>query len=249
MRKIILTAIAATLLIGCNKTEGPGGTSSITGIVSSQNHENSQVEITEVLFTQGLSIEHGDYWVLNNPVGAEQFYIYYDNPTWPSDSDPGLTGRTGISVAFNYSDSNVEIATNTMTEIENEAAAHYSLIRNIDIVTITNIAYGEIPNADKVTSPFEINTTQSGKSPVLNAITPAIDEKVYLIYGDNEVFGDLERTGGNGKYIFNNLTIGNYTVYSVSKDIVLGGTITVSQSIEITEKKTIVTAEEIQIFN
>ena len=249
MTKTILFCMAATLLFACNKTEGPGGTSSITGFVKSQNHESARVEISEVLFTQGLSVEHGDYWVLNNPIGAEQFYIYYDNPTWPSDADPGLTGRTGIAVEFNYSDSNVEIASNTMDEIETEASDHYTLTRNVDIVTITNKATGETANADKVTSPFEISTTQSGKSALIETIQPAIDEKVYLIYGDNDVFGELERTGGNGEYIFNNLTQGSYTVYCVSKDIASGLTTTISETVEITANKTIVTAGEIQIFN
>ncbi|NOQ74192.1 MAG: hypothetical protein GQ574_19445 [Crocinitomix sp.] len=249
MTKIILSCIAAVLLISCNKTEGPGGTSSITGFVKSQNHQSAQVEISEVLFSQGLSVEHGDYWVLNNPIGAEQFYIYYDNPTWPSESNPSLAGRTGIEVSFNYSDSNVEIAANTMAEIETEASDHYTLSRNVDIVYITNKAVGETANADKVTSPFEISTTQSGKSELLESIQPAVDEKVYLVYGENEVFGELERTGGNGEYIFNNLTDGNYTVYCASKDISTGSTITVSNSVTITDKKTIVTADEIQIYN
>lgn len=249
MTKTILFCMAATLIFACNKTEGPGGTSSITGHVKSQNHESADVEISEVLFSQGLSVEHGDYWILNNPIGAEQFYIYYDNPTWPSESDPGLTGRTGIAVEFNYSDSNVEIANNTLSEIETEAADYYTLSRNVDIVTITNKLIGETANADKMTSPFEINTTQSGKNAFLNPINPAIDEKVYLVYGDNDVFGELERTGGNGEYIFNNLTIGSYTVYCVSKDTLVGSTITISETVEIIENKTIITAGEILILN
>ena len=249
MTKTILTICAAVLLIACNKTEGPGGTSSITGFVKSQDHQSAQVEISEVLFTQGLSVEHGDYWVLNNPIGVEQFYIYYDNPTWPSDANPNLAGRTGIAVEFNYSDSNVEIATHTMEEIETIASDHFSLTRNVDIVTITNKAAGETANADKVTSPFEISTTQSGKNEAILTSQPAVDEKVYLVYGENDVFGELERTGGNGEYIFNNLTQGNYTVYCVSKDTVSGGNTTIMQAVEITSNKTVVTAGEINIFN
>ena len=249
MTKTILTFCAVALLIACNKTEGPGGTSSITGFVKSQDHQSAQVEISEVLFTQGLSVEHGDYWVLNNPIGVEQFYIYYENPTWPSDADPNLAGRTGIAVEFNYSDSNVEMAINTQEEIEAIASDHFTLTRNVDIVTITNKATGETANADKVTSPFEISTTQSGKNTTIQPSQPAIDEKVYLVYGENDVFGELERTGGNGEYIFNNLTQGNYTVYCVSKDTISGGSTTITQSIEITSNKTVVTASEISILN
>jgi hypothetical protein len=249
MKRIFLSCIVAALLFSCNKTEGPGGTSSLTGFVRSQDHQSAAVEISEVLFTQGLSVENGDYWVLNNPVGVEQFYIYYDNPTWVSPSDPNLEGRTGIEVSFNYSDSNVEIATNTMTAIATLAGSYFSLTRNVDIVSITNKAFGETANADKVTSPFEISTTQSGKNEALQPLKPSIDEKVYLIYGDSYVYGDLERTGGDGRYNFNNLVEGDYTVYCVSKDTLAGGTTTVSVAVEIPVKKTVITASDIIILN
>lgn len=249
MKKIVVTCLAATLLFACNKTEGPGGTSSITGSVKSQKYDLSEAEITEVICTPGSEIDHGDYWILNNLPGEEQFYIYYDNPTWGTDADPVLTGRTGISVEFNYSDSNVEIASNTLSEIETEASDYYTLSRNVDIVTIKHKLMGETSNADKVSSPFEVSTSNSGKDAVIEPIGPAIDEKVYLVYGDNDVFGDMERTGGNGEYIFNNLTEGSYTVYCVSTDTINGGTITVSKTIEITDKKSVVEVGEIQILN
>ena len=248
MIRTALTIATIVLLAACNKTEGPGGTSSITGFVKSQNHQNAQTEITEIIFTQGLSVEHGDYWVLNNPSDEEQFYIYYDNPSWISDADPALAGRTGISVEFNYSDSNVEIAENTMTAVISIASDYYSITRNVDILTITSELTAETVDADKVTSPFEFNTSQQGKAALLEDVYSAVDEKVYLTYGDNTNYDDFERTGGDGEYQFNNLTNGVYTIYAISKDTVSGGTIKVSQTVEISDKKTVVTVGEIQIL-
>lgn len=249
MKKYALPLMALIVLSGCSKTEGPGGTSSITGFVKSQNHQNGQQEITEIIFVGGLTVEHGDYWVLNSTIGEKQYYIYYDNPTWVSEADPFLEGRTGIAVEFNYSDSNVEIAANTLAELSAEADNQFTFTRNVDVVTITNKRMGEVADCDKITSPFEFNTDKQGKNSTLKTLYPAIDEKVYLVYGDQEVYGDLTRTGGDGEYQFNELMPGNYTVYSISKDTLAGGTLKVLQTVEITDKKSVVTASDIHILN
>ncbi|HBH50050.1 MAG TPA: hypothetical protein DDX98_15505 [Bacteroidales bacterium] len=41
---------------------------------------------------------------------------------------------------------------------------------------------------------------------------------VYIIYGDDPIYGDRFRTGYDGKYEFNYLQEGNYTIYALSKD-------------------------------
>ena len=70
-----------------------------------------------------------------------------------------------------------------------------------------------------------------------------------MVYGDQEVYGDLTRTGGDGEYQFKNLTNGNYTVYSVRTDALTGEVTKVFQKVEITDKKTVVEAPEIKIIN
>ena len=73
MKKSLLILGASLLLFSCNKEPGPGGTSSITGTVFSQDHSDGKTEITEIIFTNGDAVEHGDYWVLNNPYGSVQY--------------------------------------------------------------------------------------------------------------------------------------------------------------------------------
>jgi hypothetical protein len=78
----------------------------------------------------------------------------------------------------------------------------------------------------------------------------AIDEDVYIIYGDDVTYSDQTSTDMNGYYEFNYLYPGSYTVYSVSDDTSVTSTsqeITVQQSIEITDKKDIVTAPDLVI--
>lgn len=41
---------------------------------------------------------------------------------------------------------------------------------------------------------------------------PAVDERVYITYGDNIIYDDDFRTDENGKYKFTNLTKGDYKI-------------------------------------
>lgn len=45
---------------------------------------------------------------------------------------------------------------------------------------------------------------------------PAQEERIYIVYGDNEVFNDETRTHYDGKFRFDFLRAGNYTVYGYS---------------------------------
>jgi hypothetical protein len=248
-RHYLLYFALITGTIACNKTEGPGGTSIITGHVKIQDHTEGRPEITEIIFSQGVNIEHGDYWVINNPAGLTQYYVYYSNPTWVSEANPFLEGRTGVAVSFNYSDSNVEIAANTANAISPSLGGSFDIIRNVDVLTFVGKTNGDAPDADKVTTNFQVNTAQQGKNSISGLLQPAVDEKVYLVYGDQEVYGDLTRTGGDGEYQFKNLTNCNYTVYSVRTDALTGEVTKVIQKVEITDKKTVVEAPEIKIIN
>jgi hypothetical protein len=45
---------------------------------------------------------------------------------------------------------------------------------------------------------------------------PALDQRVYIVYGDDEVFNDEVRTSFNGKFRFDFLRKGSYTVFVYS---------------------------------
>ena len=47
----------------------------------------------------------------------------------------------------------------------------------------------------------------------------ANEEDVYIVYGDNDFYGDRVRTDKTGKYKFNYLTKGDYTIYAYSDDL------------------------------
>ena len=47
----------------------------------------------------------------------------------------------------------------------------------------------------------------------------ANEEDVYIVYGDNDFYGDRVRTDKTGKYEFDYLTKGEYTLYAYSDDL------------------------------
>lgn len=252
MKKNYCSFIALSILLigsGCNKEEGPGGTSSITGYIKGQDHQSAEAEITEIIFTAGSEVEHGDYWILNSPNGNTNYYVWYDNPTWITNGDPLLAGRTGIPVPFNYSDSNLEIATNTTVALNGVLSADFTSQLNNDVLILSNKISGYVPDANNMTSPFEFNIAEQGSDVTLAVSTPLVDEYVYLVYGTNTTYGESIKTGGDGEYRFDNLKKGNYTVYVVSKDTTIeNGTSKESVAIEISANKTLVTATEINVL-
>lgn len=238
--RIYLIVVILIGLSSCN-TEGPGGTSSITGEVLGVDHDVAVNEITEVIVTDGDVLEHGDYWVLNSPSTAQYYYIWYDNPSWITDGDPMLAGRTGIAVTFNYSDSNLDIATNTTAAVIAATSVFDIQVTN-DILTITNLTAGECPDADDVTTPFSIQIDKQGKDKILSAAAPLKDEEVYIIYGSNELQSDDVQTDPTGKFQFTGLTKGSYTIYVAEKDTINGGSIISEMDVQITDKKSVVDA-------
>ena len=70
---------------------------------------------------------------------------------------------------------------------------------------------------------------------------PGLDEDVFIVYGDQNGYGDKVSTDLNGNFQFNFLRKGNYTIYALS-DTLQSSTVSYNQfpvvaKIEITDKK------------
>lgn len=88
---------------------------------------------------------------------------------------------------------------------------------------------------------------------VLEGEYAGADEDVYIVYGDNTAgYDDKVSCDYNGKFTFNFLRSGKYTVYIYSKDSTLqspSGDVTLIQEIEITKKKEVMELPQFVIFN
>jgi hypothetical protein len=240
IKSIFFAALLAIAFSSCEKIAGPGGTSSITGTVSGINESYGQYESIEITVTPGSILEHGDYFIVNQ-LSGDNYYFYFDNPVWVTSADPELLGRTGVQIDFSYDETNFEIAEKVDSVLTANLGDAFSIATNGDIITLTAVEMGNIPDPDDVTTSFLVDVSNQGEVGYIGAETPMTDTRVYLCYGENELFDVSTKTGANGAFAFRNLQIGKYSVYVLSKDSATQEyTIPVRQEIEITADGSVV---------
>ena len=78
----------------------------------------------------------------------------------------------------------------------------------------------------------------------------AMDQDVFIIYGDSDAtYNDKFATSYDGSYVFNNLVEGTYTLFVYSKcDTCQSGQEVFTKAVEITEKKQLITVEDLIIY-
>jgi hypothetical protein len=74
---------------------------------------------------------------------------------------------------------------------------------------------------------------------LLQSTFPAQEERIYIIYGDNNFYDDDTRTSYDGTFKFDNLRKGNYKIFAYSDDSTFtlpGGQYAIIKEVEITEE-------------
>ena len=250
---LTLCLVQLTTFTSCKKIEGPGGTSAIRGKVigtAGSTDGLGEYEIIQVTAQKGTEIEHGEYWLLNGAIGGNLYYIWYNNPTWISNGDPQLQGRTGVQVNFNYSDNNTTIAQATFDALVAAVGNDFTVTLNQDILILTSLVRQDLPDADNGNISFLVDVANQGKPDEFSSSTAIgmADERVYLIYGESESFNESMKTGAGGEFTFDGLNPGKYKVYALSVDPITGEKLPVYKSVEITEKGAITNAGEIEVL-
>jgi hypothetical protein len=249
MKNIIIALSLSSVLYSCTKSEGPGGSSSIQGKVIGQNINLGRPEIIDLTVTSGAQIEHGDYFIINQPDGAN-YYFWFNNPTWVSNGDPQLAGRTGVSISFSYSDNDTTITNAVFNALSTHLSAQFNLSKNGDMIQLVSKSNINIADPDDVTTSFLLDVGQQGESDEIGAQTAITDERVYLIYGDGKNYNESTRTGADGMYSFDQLQKGEYQVYVLSKDLTTGEmTTTKLEKVTISEDKQLVEVPNLEIIH
>lgn len=257
MYKGIALLCILSVAVSCKKEPGTDGTSSIVGTVSGDDYSGSNVgpadyEITHITVPDGADIADAEYILLNTPNGGNQYYLWFD---WVGgvDPDPGLIGRTGIPVIYDFTETNVEVAANAVQAIQTIAGTDFTVSLNNDIIELTNTSAGEVTDADELSSYFVIDIVNQGSDSNLASATPVqgpiVDERVYLIYGDDDFYSESVRTDDAGMYQFKNLNRGDYRVFTYTADAIdpYAPLTKVEVSVNIADKKQVVNASAINI--
>jgi len=236
MKRIFLSLILLNL-ISCSKPEGLGGRSSISGKLEGTISSNSRAEITEITCVAGANIKHGDYLFLNTTASNSNYYIWFYNTSSPGAS-PSLTGRLPIQINYNPSSSNISIASSIETAINAIVGNPFTVIRNNDVLTITNNVVGEVVDADNGTSKMGVNVSTQGRDQIILQSGLIANEDVYIIYGTQDnMYDDRTKTNYDGTFQFANLRKGSYRIFAYSQDASLSQPLTpIFKSVNIGKK-------------
>ncbi len=236
-----LSFLALSLVFAsCEKMAGPGGSSAIRGYVEGSNTTSGKNEKIEITVTRGIELEHGDYFILNQPNG-QNYYFWFDNEAWVSNGDPSLTGRSGVAISYTYNDADTTIARRVEEALDSVLSNSFEISRSGDMLYLNANSNTEIPDPDDVTTSFVIDIAQQGESDIIGENLPMANERVYLIYGDGSFYNESARTGAFGDFQFDNLQVGEYQVYVMSKDPLTGEmTKQILEKVAITSEESIV---------
>lgn len=109
----------------------------------------------------------GKYFTINGPSNYDQYYVWYKT-SGGTNTDPAVSGRTGIPVYINTGDSASTVATKTFNTL-NRYTFDFSVTVSTSTLTITNISSGYTTAPAAGTSGFTVSTATSGRGELVAA--------------------------------------------------------------------------------
>jgi hypothetical protein len=203
----VFMGLGILVFSGCKKVEGPGGESTIKG-------------------TLMLKVYDVDYKVLQRivPAADENVYITFGNNDYVGDKV--VSGADG-SFRFDY----LQAGTYKIVVYSEDSIG--SMDKKASVIKVVTLGDSKTVVLDTMYKMKTVNFDQgyasvSGRIWTINWTRYYIDiidtsyateRDVYLIYGDHKVFDQRYRTNYDGMYEFDNLIVGDYTMFVYSEDI------------------------------
>lgn len=201
MKTIYFTALFTLLLFSCKKTEGYGGNAAITGKLEQKNYSSD------------FSISKG-----TNPVSNSFVYILF-----------GESNATGDRVKTNYD------GTFSFTHLAPGKYFVYAYSKDTTMASSEDVAIIKEVEITKNKEVVELGTIQiaennpSGNASIYGKVKMTSsntgnsyyksNQYVYLIPDNETKYSKSIKTNYNGEYLFENLPIGSYKVYTYSNDV------------------------------
>ena len=208
MRRIQLPLTLLILLpffiSSCSKKEGKGGRATITGQVRIQNIDLN----TNSLINEYPAVDH------------KVFITYGDNEVYDDDFSTDVNGnykfeglRTGDYTIQTYLECKdctepIDISTEEINISDSKGTTKVptTFLKNTQIEDGNAVVIGKVLFQDTIPQQQKVITY------------PAIDHRVYLVYGNETVYRNDFKTDVNGYFRFDKLNIGNYKVYVYTCD-------------------------------
>jgi hypothetical protein len=210
MRKKLLksASIALVLLsVSCEKPEGLGGNSTISGTV------------TVDVYDKGFRVLQGSY-----PAEDEEVFILYGKSETISDeTHTSFNGKfhfnyltEGDYTLFVYSeDSTGKSLLDVTVDTTVKVSGNKDVIENVNFTVYKTLDYDD-GQASLGGCIYQVNWSQNFRFPIDTIYAQELD--VYLIYENDSTYIERIRTIENGTYIFRGLLKGQYQVMVFSED-------------------------------
>lgn len=212
--------------ISCEKEEGTGGMSSISGNIYNTDYSPGFSEIID------------QYAIPDTDV----YIIYGDDDTYSDKIETSHNGnfkfeylREGKYTIFVYSKDSSHSSTSEIIPIKVNVELDRKENKNIGKINIIDELDYNDGSASISGKIYKINWNATYTD--INEQYYSPDEDVFLVYGDDLSYFEKTKTRADGSYFFNNLISGDYRIYAFSEDVTQ---VSVSNTIEISKDTSIV---------
>lgn len=203
---IFLLSLSLILLAGCEKDEGVGGTSKIVGtlIEKTYSEDFSRLYQTRPAIDEDVFIVYGDDLTIGEKI-ATNYNGQFEFPFL----------REGDYTLFYLSES-----LDHPGEGDMEVLHQVSLSKGqtIDLGELIQIKTDDaLSGSGKITGSLMMHSYDDAFTN-LQDVSPAVDEDIFILFGDDEVVGDKTSTSYNGKFEFSFLREGDYSIFYMTED-------------------------------
>ena len=204
----LFNAVLIVALLGsCTKEEGFGGNSSIVGYLKTKVYNEDFSQKIEEHYTADEYV----YIIFGEDEGySERVKTNYDG------AFVFKYLKKGNYKVFAYSKDKANPQDNSVLAKIKEIniSESKSIVYSDDIIIDDNLPKEK--GQATITGKVFVKKTKNGK---VVAEYYGMDERVYLVFGDEINYQDQVKTNYNGEFQFKGLNIGTYTLYCYSKDI------------------------------
>jgi len=227
-------------LQACEKSEGRGGTGSISGIVMEHFYND---DFSEHLFQRPA-------------VDEEVFILYGNNAEVGSSAETAMNGEFrfkylypgSYTIYFQTEDSTSAIGEDTETFVQVELAKGQDLDLG-EMVKLSSLDYDDgAATIRGVVKEIKYDNDSRWPNLVIEYIDFAYEQEVYLTYGNHTFYDKRIRTQHDGSFEFSNLIPGKYLIFLYSEDVTdQTGRLPLKYEVTITEMDELVDLGEITI--
>lgn len=116
------------------------------------------VDLTTVPASSLVSVGASSYFLINSGNNVNKYYVWYKQGT---STDPSISGRTGVQVLLDPTDTDAIVAQKTRDAL-NVLVSDFSASVSTNVVTVTALEVGYTDDALAGTSGFTVNVTSQG---------------------------------------------------------------------------------------